>query len=232
MSIERVYQEEIEDQDLLAQHVARYRFAKKFVNNSVVVDFACGSGYGSSILLEGEPRKVIGIDISQSAINYAKSHFHSSLLEYHKGSVVLLSAMRDINIVVSFETIEHLENYASFLEAVFRALSSDGTFIVSTPVRLKGTLEDKPKNPYHIREWNSKEFIELISGYFKHIEIYHQYIYTKKWYPGSRTIARWRAEQINPEIASKLACYEVMETVPSLGKISFTPAYIIAVCKK
>ncbi|RIZ72125.1 MAG: class I SAM-dependent methyltransferase, partial [Methylococcales bacterium] len=54
------------------------------------------------------------------------------------------------DVIVSFETIEHLPNPEKYLSAVSKMLKADGAFIVSTPVRTKGRLTDKPANPFHV----------------------------------------------------------------------------------
>ena len=151
MSPERVYSEE-GGKELLAQHVARYKFAQAFVTNKTVVDFACGSGYGTAMLAKEKPKNVTGIDISQDAVSYAKTHFEIQGVTFLQGSIEVLSGMRAIDIIVSFETIEHLAMYDSFMEIVANVLSPNGILIISTPVRQSGTLFDKPDNPFHLRE--------------------------------------------------------------------------------
>lgn len=53
-------------------HIQRYKFAAKNVYGKVL-DLGCGFGYGSAILANSEKvEKVIGADISTSAVEYAK----------------------------------------------------------------------------------------------------------------------------------------------------------------
>jgi len=78
------------------------------------------------------------------------------------------------DVIVSFETIEHLPNPEKYLSAVSKMLKADGAFIVSTPVRTKGRLTDKPANPFHVREWNADEFSDLITSYFSDVRVLGQ----------------------------------------------------------
>ena len=228
---ERVYFEQNEDQELLAQHIARYNFAKSYVLEKNVVDIACGSGYGCSILTKGSPEKIIGIDRSPDAIEYAKRSCSNSTIEFMVGNFDILSKIGRVNLILAFETIEHINDYNGFLNTCCSVLKENGIFIISTPVRKKGTLEDVPVNPFHIREWNDEEFTQLLYGYFSQIEIFSQYMYKKKWYPGSRTISKQQAKYFFPVGAMQIKNYEVLSSPPNLGNIEIEVAYIIAVCR-
>ena len=86
-------------------HIARYNFALLYCDKKKVVDAACGSGYGSSIL-SLVAAHVTGIDISESAISYANTRFSLANGEYKLGD---LSDMKEeADVIVSFETTEHL----------------------------------------------------------------------------------------------------------------------------
>jgi len=74
--------------------------------------------------------------------------------------------------VVSIETLEHLSKPQKFLKEITRILKPCGIFIVSTPNKLVSSFGEKPLIPAHIREFNIKEFYELLEGYFENIDIY------------------------------------------------------------
>src|SRR4051794_425671 len=60
-------------------HIRRYLFAQQFARGKVVADIACGSGYGSDILLRAHAQQVFAIDISPNALIYARArwkHIH------------------------------------------------------------------------------------------------------------------------------------------------------------
>ena len=54
-------------------HIERYKFSNQYVDGKIVLDISCGTGYGSKILYEAGAYKVIGIDISNEAINFAQN---------------------------------------------------------------------------------------------------------------------------------------------------------------
>ncbi len=58
---------------LEAEHVQRYIFAGEYAKGKSVLDIACGTGYGSSILNKAGATIVTGVDISNEAIEFAIS---------------------------------------------------------------------------------------------------------------------------------------------------------------
>ena len=56
------------------EHWHRYIFAKGYVQNKLVLDAACGEGYGTAYLA-GFATHVTGIDLSEEAINHAQKKY-------------------------------------------------------------------------------------------------------------------------------------------------------------
>ena len=155
-------------------HVRRYRFAAQFASGRTVLDVACGAGYGASILLAASAEKYLGVDLSPEAVEFAKGHYSAGpRASFVVDDACHLSLVRDqsFDLVVSFETIEHVPYPELFLTAIRRVLRPDGTFIVSTPNRLclspGNSLSSKPENPFHLREWDQSEFIHLLTPQFR-----------------------------------------------------------------
>jgi len=136
------------------------------------------------------------------------------------------------DVIVSFETIEHLPNPEKYLSAVSKMLKADGAFIVSTPVRTKGRLTDKPANPFHVREWNADEFSDLITSYFSDVRVLGQsFHFLKTWLPGNRTLISLVCRAFYPAEFSKLFQTEVTIS-PRLPRLfQCSAAYQIAVCR-
>ena len=81
-NLERVLPNDERTKFLFQEHVIRYLFASQFVTSKTVLDAACGSGYGSSILLESGAKKVVGIDNSSEAIEYCEKNYKKENLEF------------------------------------------------------------------------------------------------------------------------------------------------------
>ena len=90
------------------EHMIRYGLAKRFVQGKTVLDIACGSGYGSDILAKAGAKKVIGMDVDEDALNGARKKFVYDNLEFKKGNGLNLGEY-GFDVVISFETIEHLQ---------------------------------------------------------------------------------------------------------------------------
>ena len=157
-------------------HVQRYHLAAEYTKGRSVLDFACGAGKGSFILAtKGEAKHVTGCDIETNSIRYAKHRNCQDNIEFEVQDAEKYRNENYFDIVISFETIEHLKNYKAFLENIKISLKPGGIFIVSTPISAK-SLDLKPHNPYHIQEWGYLEFQSLLSEYFviekKYLQLY------------------------------------------------------------
>src|SRR5687767_14783250 len=88
-------------------HLDRYQFAKPHCAKKVVLDAACGTGYGSEILADSATR-LVGIDCDKGAIEYASRHYRRENAEFHVAYVEATEfGPGAFDVVVSFETVEH-----------------------------------------------------------------------------------------------------------------------------
>jgi ubiquinone/menaquinone biosynthesis C-methylase UbiE len=229
-SSERLVLESEKRNTLIQEHVSRYEYVTKYISGKKILDIACGSGYGSALLINHGALRVTGIDISEEALRYAKDHYRYKGLEYLQGNAENIKIDGPIDTVVSFETIEHLQNPDLFLKEIARLLAKDGQFIASTPVRSLGTIKTQPANPHHLREWSEEEFKELLGQYFRKIQIGGQYWFKKKWYPYSRRIQQMFFKMRYPEDALTINRLPVIFEPPSYNGFAFSMAYIIAIC--
>lgn len=160
-------------------HCLRYSLFKWHLrHNDVVLDVACGLGYGSAILWDSSlASKVIGIDNSDFAIQYAKENycFNRPGLEFLKGDVQDLSSFADnsIDLVISFETVEHLHEPDKFLSEVYRVLVPGGRFICSVPNMWVDETGIDP-NPYHHHVFDFARLKALCEKHFLVEEVYSQ----------------------------------------------------------
>jgi 2-polyprenyl-3-methyl-5-hydroxy-6-metoxy-1,4-benzoquinol methylase len=134
------------------EHEARYRFAMRYCAGKSVADIACGTGYGSRILGE----------VATSVDGYDRQELCGNrVLDLERQSWD-----KKYDVIVSFETIEHLENPEFFLENAHRTA---GLLIVSTPIG-----ESRGYNPYHKQVWELQEFLNILDLRFRY-EVFHQH---------------------------------------------------------
>ena len=125
-------------------HVARYQFAKQFCKGKKVADIACGTGYGSKILL----------DVAASVDSYDREQLcENRIIDLEKESWA-----DAYDVIVSFETIEHLENPEFFLANIQK---TSRLAIISSPIG-----EFRGYNPHHKQVWTMDEFSQLTARYF------------------------------------------------------------------
>jgi ubiquinone/menaquinone biosynthesis C-methylase UbiE len=162
------------------EHLARYRFAAQRVEGKQVADIACGTGYGTQMLAISGARDVHGMDLSKEAVAYCLEHSNAPNATYSVANAQKLTAIsgKSFDIVVSFETIEHLPNVEAYLDEMARILRPGGTFLVSTPDRrISSVLHcffGHPANKYHVREFTERELLNLISQRFQIAACYGQ----------------------------------------------------------
>jgi ubiquinone/menaquinone biosynthesis C-methylase UbiE len=152
------------------EHVARYQALLDIVKGKTVLDIACGSGFGSKIL-SGSAKSVIGVDVSKPAVEYAKSKYPARNIEYKVGDATEIPIDdQTIDVVASFETIEHIKDYRKFLREIKRVMKPDGLLVVSTP----NDLEFSEGNQFHEHEFTRDELLKLVGGFFSNKREYFQ----------------------------------------------------------
>jgi len=94
----------------------RYIFAAPYVKDKIVLDIACGIGYGSSILKKAGAKRVIGADILPRAIEYANTRYTQPGVSYLglDANQGLAFGDASFDVITSFETIEHLDRHEEF----------------------------------------------------------------------------------------------------------------------
>lgn len=153
------------------EHITRYESIVHLLQGKTVLDIASGSGYGSYII-SGAAKKVYGVDIDQESVEYAQRNYGKNNIDYRQGSAEKIPLEdNSVDIVVSFETIEHVKNYKKFLSEVKRVLKKDGLAIISTP----NDPEFPEGNHFHLHEFEEKELGITLKGYFKNTTFSYQY---------------------------------------------------------
>jgi ubiquinone/menaquinone biosynthesis C-methylase UbiE len=146
------------------KHFARYKFAQGFIQKSDrVLDCACGAGYGSKLLKE-RAEKVVGVDISEDAISFAKHHYQDKNIEFHQTGIEDLAFDdNSFDVCVSIETIEHVTSDVAsrFLRQMASWVKPGGVVVMSSPMLRYKDGKPYVTNPYHINEMPRAEFLEL-----------------------------------------------------------------------
>ena len=148
------------------EHFHRYIMALAYCWDKAVLDIASGDGYGSNLLATAAG-SVVGVDIDHGAVASAAARYVRPNLRYQQGSATSIPLPdASVDVVVSFETLEHIVEHDEFLAECRRVLKPDGTLVMSTPDKEIYSPEGSPPNPYHLKELTRAEFEALITRHF------------------------------------------------------------------
>lgn len=190
---ERVVPEMLADeagcQKFIEISLRRYETAARYVNGKKVLDIACGVGYGSRMLRLAGATSVVGVDVSPETVQYAEQTYQTSGVEFICADAEQFKWNEQFDVVVSFETIEHLRHPIKFLENVHNLLISEGDLVLSLPLG-----ETRHFDPYHLHVFNQKEVFALLERTGFSVDLYRcdKFALTRseilnggKLYPGS-----------------------------------------------
>ncbi|WFO52668.1 methyltransferase domain-containing protein [Aeromonas veronii] len=151
-------------------HIYRYKFACDYIRpGDRVLDAACGLGYGSHVIAhQSKAKSVLGVDGSRFAIEYANATYADESTKYMEGYLPdTLSSYSDasFDIIISFETLEHVENPESVLNEFYRLLSPGGRLITSVPNDWSDESGEDP-NPFHFHVYKLEKFDSQLGALF------------------------------------------------------------------
>lgn len=156
------------------EHWHRYVFALPLARGRRVLDAACGEGYGSALLAR-VAGSVTGVDVDAQTIAHARRRYAQVAgVEFQAASVTAIDAPdAAFDLIVSFETIEHLAEQAQMLAEFDRLLAPGGLLLISSPDRDNYNAAGVA-NPFHVRELDRAEFEGLLGRHFPHRRLFGQ----------------------------------------------------------
>ena len=210
--------------ELDGTHTVHYIFAKQFVENKVLLDAGCGYGYGCDYLAKSGARRVIGVDISREAIEFAKTHYARDNLEFIVMDCTRLAFRNNLfDAVISFEVIEHIHHTEQYLSETERALKPNGIFVLSTPNKKVGSPGlEKPVLPFHVIEFTAEELYHLVGQHFKDIKIFGKKIVNEQILEKETRFKRSRRFRLVVRLSQYDLIRKVSRTLPLKVRQIFT----------
>lgn len=155
------------EREIWYEHFHRYAMAARWCANTHVLDAACGEGYGSALLAQSGA-SVKGVDISEQAIAHAAQRYGQlQEVEFHVSDCTSLPFDDgEFDRVVSFETLEHLQEHDLLLAEFRRVLKPGGFLILSSPDKATYSDGQNTVNEFHVKELYREELEELIGRHF------------------------------------------------------------------
>ncbi len=144
--------------------LAKYRKAP-----FALLDLGCASGkFLMHARNEAKPQAIYGVDVNDAAIERAKA----SLPEGHflSGSQNALEQMPPVDVISSFDVLEHIGDLDGILETANQKLMPDGLFMAVVPVYdgpLGFIVHALDKDPTHIHKQSRKFWVDKLSERFE-----------------------------------------------------------------
>lgn len=138
------------------EHKQRYHWAKNYAYGKVI-DFACGTGYGSAILAESnEVKSVLSIDASDIAIQFASGMFRNEKIQFKKENLQEYQIDTMVDCIVAFECLDHI--FTDPVEKIQELFKLSHRVIFSAAIQ----------HPciFHVAQWNFSD-IDAIKEEYK-----------------------------------------------------------------
>ena len=153
--------------EIAYEHWHRYAWALPWIQGRDVLDVACGEGYGSHLLSQ-EAASVTGVDLDPATISHATEKYTRANLSFQVGDVLNLPLEDDaFDVVVCFETIEHVADHARLMMEFRRVLKPDGLLLLSSPDKASYSDQTGYDNPFHVKELYREELDRLLATHFR-----------------------------------------------------------------
>jgi SAM-dependent methyltransferase len=205
------------------EHWHRYQFVQKLAAGKRVLDAACGEGYGSA-LLAAAATSVVGMDIAEGAVQHARQRYgRLANLRFEQGDCTALAPVEvPFDLIVSFETLEHVAAQEALIAGFARALADDGMLVISSPDKRTYSDNSGFRNEFHVRELYRDELLTLLKAHFPLVRLYGQKLLFQSVIWDENASAR----------GSGTAATATTTAHGVQDGLRYDPLYFIAVCSK
>ena len=118
----------------------------------MVLDIACGEGYGTALIAE-VARRAVGVDRSAEAVKHARNAYNKANLEFKIGNCIEIPYPdHSFDLIVCFETIEHLRQHEDLMAEFKRVLAAGRVAIISSPDKYEYSIAPNFVNAFHVKE--------------------------------------------------------------------------------
>jgi len=202
---ERCYPE-LNSKRVVQDHLSAYEFAAEFVKDEIVLDIACGEGYGSDILKKAGAKEVYGVDVDWYIVEKARKKYPG--IRFSQGNAIKTKfSDNKFGVIVSYQTWHHLDGYHNFIPEIHRILKPGGIFLCSVPNRK--ALYLSPFNREFLTKYYKvdfdKEKVELhLKNYFRVEQWYGQRIVKNFLINPFVKTGLWLASKLNAKLRQRI----------------------------
>lgn len=184
-------------QPMRVENLARFRFFAQHASGARVLDLGCGAGEGTDYLRRERVWSVTGVDIAIETLMMARREYGADTVFSAMDVGALAFADASFDAVVSVEVIEHLSAPEFYLREARRVLRPQGTFVLTTPNRLRSSPRPELRWPEHVCEYSPDELSNLLHDMFSSVELWGEQVLIYERHP-LRRLARRLAPIIKP----------------------------------
>ena len=164
---------------------------------------------------------MLGLDLDPQAVEHARARYAGiPQLVYEQADATALRHLPDasFDLILSFETLEHVQAQEPLLDGFARLLAPGGLLLVSTPDKRVYTDLTGEANPHHVRELYRDEFEALLAPRFPHRRLFGQKLLFQSVVWDLAADGAWEASTATPDgLRSGLA---------------YAPMYLLAACAR
>jgi len=161
-------------------HLIRYLWARECELDeprpSSILDLACGSGYGTHLLVSSLPQAtVVGVDHDPRAVRRANSMYSSSNLSFRFGDAVAWEETigdDTFDLITSFDTLKHVSHREIMLENVVGHLRRGGDVVIPVPSWQYHKIEYSAASLYDFLRRYFSEVLRPDDGALPHLEVF------------------------------------------------------------
>jgi ubiquinone/menaquinone biosynthesis C-methylase UbiE len=150
----------------------RYNWAASLCKSKDIIEVACGTGQGLSILYP-IASSIKACDISEKMIAIAKENYPSKKMDFFvSDAIVLPFDDNSADIILLFEAIYYIEDIGKLMDEIKRVLRPNGELLISTA---NCDLYDFNPSPFSIKYFGAKNLYQLLNKNKFTVELYGDY---------------------------------------------------------
>ncbi len=162
----------LDERNNFLNHQKIYRFASQFIQPGKpadVLDAGCGSGHGCALLHEAGAETVLGIDMSEHALAFARERHAGPGIVYEQMSVTAIRRPpSSFDLLVCSEVLEHVLEFGTerkTMRELHRVLRPGGIAVLATP-----NAEMLPNHGYRFDQLR-----DLVASFFPEIVFFENF---------------------------------------------------------
>lgn len=157
-------------------HLSLYYLATQFIKGNKILDAGSGCGYGTAYLADiNRDYEVIGLEISEKAVEFSKKTFVRSNLTYKQMDLEHITGFTEdyFDFIYCSNVMEHIENTQDFLSCLCEILKPDGLLLIIVPIIIcKIQRDDNIGISQHLNIWSPRQWKYVLNKYFRQILCY------------------------------------------------------------